>query len=199
VLKKSLTPPTLSEMRFFANNAQALQWFRRKAAVPNAMTELPQTVRPVFLAAGWHSGRRADVFAMVPSNHPASAILIEFGDLIVGDQGAGQECAKSDVAFKYFEPDGLTSIWAHLLGERLIGIANTANGHAELYVDSSGRYYVASYVHDAFSFAGASFAETMECLLLGRRSRQMLRPDQANVVWYGEVFTSDDPRVYKYR
>jgi SUKH-3 immunity protein len=163
------------------------------------MTELPQTVRPIFLAAGWYPGRRADMLAMVPSNHPASAILIEFGDLIVGDLGAGQECGKANVAFKCFEPDSLISIWADLLGERLIGIAEIDNGHAELYVDGSGRYYVASYMHDAFSFAGASFAESMERLLLGRRTQPMLRPDQANVVWYGEVFTTDDPRVYKYR
>jgi hypothetical protein len=163
------------------------------------MTDLPQTVRHIFLAAGWYPGRRADMSAMVPSNHPASAILIEFGDLIVGDLGAGQECARSDVAFKYFEPDGLIGIWADLLGEPLIGIAEIHNGHAELYVDGSERYYVASYVHDAFSFAGASFAESMERLLLGRRTQPMLRPDQSNVVCYGEVFTADDPRVYKYR
>src|SRR6202023_989976 len=60
---------------------------------PNAMTELFETVRPIFVAAGWRSGRRVDVPAMVPSNHPASAILAEFGDLTVGDGGAGQECA----------------------------------------------------------------------------------------------------------
>lgn len=163
------------------------------------MMELPQTVRPIFLAAGWHSGRRVDVSAMPPSDHPASAILVEFGDLTVGDQGAGEECAKSNVAFKYLEPDRLIGSWADLLGERLVGIADIHNVHGELCVDRSGRYYLASYMHDAFSFAGASFAESMERLLLGRRTQPMVRPDQANVVWYGEVCTADDPRVYKYR
>ncbi len=163
------------------------------------MTDLLETVRRIFVAAGWRSGRRVDVSAMVPSNHPASAILAEFGDLTVGDGGAGQECAKSVLAFKYVEPDRSIAVWADLLRDRLIGIADVDNGHAELYVDSSGRYYVASAVHDAFSFAGASFAETMERLLLGLRPQPMLRPDQANVVLYGEVFTTDDPRVYRYR
>ena len=90
--------------------------------------------------------------AMVPSNHPASAILAEFGNLTVGEGEAGQECAKSALAFKYVEPDRSIAVWADLLRDRLIGIADVDNGHAELYVDSSGRYYVASAVHDAFSF-----------------------------------------------
>jgi SUKH-3 immunity protein of toxin-antitoxin system len=139
------------------------------------------------------------VSAMVPSNHPASAILTEFGDLTIVDEGPGQECATSALAFKFVEPDSSIARWADLLRDRLIGIADVANGHAELYVDSSGRYFVASVEHDAFSFAGASFAETTERLLRGRRSQPMLRPDQADVVLYGEVFTADDTRVYKYR
>jgi SUKH-3 immunity protein len=162
------------------------------------MMELPQTVRPIFLAAGWHSGRRAEVSVMVPGDHPASAILVDFGGLTVGDKGKGQECARSALAFQYIEPDRSIVIWADLLGEKLIGIADIDNGHAELYVDSSGRCYFASNVHDTFSFAGASFAESMERILLGHRTQPLLRPDQANVVLYGEVFTYDDPRVYKY-
>ena len=137
--------------------------------------------------------------ALVPNNHPASSILAEFGDLTVGDGGAGQECAKSALAFMYLESDRSIAVWADLLLDQLIGIADVTNGHAELYVGSSGRYYVASAVHDAFSFAGASFGEATERLLLGRRSQPMLRPDQADVVWYGEVFAADDPRIYKYR
>jgi hypothetical protein len=163
------------------------------------MTELPQTVRLISLAAGWYPGRRADMLAMVPGNHPASGILVEFGDLVVGDLGAGQECGTSTVAFKCFEPDRLIGIWADLLGERLVRTAEIDDGRAELCVDGSGRYYVASYMHDAFSFGGASFAESMERLLLGRQTQPMLRPNQADVVWHGEVFPTDDPRVYKYR
>jgi len=81
----------MSKMRFFNNHKQALQWFPSKSNIPSAMTELLETVRPIFLAAGWRSGRRVDVSAMVPSDHPASEILAEFGDLTVGDDGAGQE------------------------------------------------------------------------------------------------------------
>jgi hypothetical protein len=163
------------------------------------MTALLETVRPVFVAAGWTSGRRVDLSASVPLDHPASAILAEFGGLTVGDGGAGQECAKTTLAFKYVESERSIAVWADLLQVRLVGVADASHGHGELYVDDSGGYYLASAVHDAFSFAGASFAEAMERLLLGRRSRPMLRPDQANVVLYGEAFTAADPRVYKYR
>jgi hypothetical protein len=36
---------------------------------------------------------------------------------------------------------------------------------------------------------GASFAEAMQCLLLGQRARPFLRPDQTRLVLNGEVFT----------
>jgi hypothetical protein len=36
----------------------------------------------------------------------------------------------------------------------------------------------------------------MEGLLLGRRARPMLRPDQETVDLYGETFTANHPSVY---
>jgi hypothetical protein len=74
-----------------------------------------------------------------------------------------------------------------------------ADGRAELYVDASGRWYCAGCINDAFAFEGASFADAMERQLLGRHSHPMLRPDQSSVEIWGEVFTHDDPRAYKYR
>jgi hypothetical protein len=81
----------------------------------------------------------------------------------------------------------------------LVGIAGVNNDHGELYVDALGRCFGASCVHDAFFFYGESFAEAVEGILLGRRARPMLRPDQPFVTLYGEKFTAESPEVYRYR
>jgi hypothetical protein len=162
-------------------------------------TELPSSVRKIFGAAGWGAGRLVAVPAPVPHQHPAHAVLGEFGGLAVGQSGPGKECAKSTLVFGYIEPDRAIRRWADLLQSRLIGVADVDGLHAELYMDASGRCFFASCIHDAFAFVGASLAEAMEHLLLGQRSRPMLRPDQTSVVMWNEVFTPDDPRVYKYR
>jgi hypothetical protein len=137
----------------------------------------------------------------VPAGHPAAAILAEFGGLTV-DPGrdAGEECATNDLAFLALWPDeSITRIWGELLGTRLVGIAEVHSGHGELYVAADGRCFGRSCIHDAFYFEGASFAETVERSLLGRRSRPMLRPDQSSVTLYGVRFTADSPEVYQYR
>jgi SUKH-3 immunity protein len=162
-------------------------------------TELPHSVRTIFAAAGWEAGRRVAVPELVPHLHPAHAVLAEFGGLTVGQNGPGRECAKHSLVFGYVEPDPIILRWDDLLQSRLIGVADIEDGHAELYVDTSGRCFFASCIHDAFAFEGASFADAMERQLLGQRSQPMLRPDQSSVVMWGEVYTSDDPRVYKYR
>lgn len=154
----------------------------------------------MFLAAGWKPGRKIEVFPPIPREHPAEDILSEFGGLRVGQAGSGLECATSDVAFCHLPPcEIVVGVWGRLLRTRLVGVAQVHNDHAELYLDESGRYFGASQMHDAFYFEGASFGEAMERLLLGRRSRPMLRPDQETITLYGETFTADDPAVYKYR
>jgi hypothetical protein len=168
-------------------------------AMLNSTAGLDESVRPIFAAAGWTLGRRVAVPPAVPFEHPAYAVLAEFGGLSVGSRGQGQECAKATLAFEYLEPDRSVSVWADLLRSRLVGVAEVDNGHAELHVDGSGRCFFASCVHDAFSLEGTSFAEAMRRLLLGQRSQPMLRPDQSSVVMWGEVFMPDDPRLYKYR
>jgi hypothetical protein len=167
--------------------------------VHNSFTELSNSVRSIFSDAGWKPGRRVQVRAAVPKGHPAYAILAEFGGLAIGEEGRGKECATSAIAFEHQEADRSILLWAELLQSRLVGVADVSNGHAELYVDEFGRFFFASCIHDAFAFEGASFPEAMERLLLEKRSQPMLRPDQAEVVMWGEVFSSDDPRVYKYR
>ena len=127
----------------------------------------------------------------VPPQHPAHSILAEFGGLTVGPNGR--------VSFGYIEPDRAVLRWAELLQSQLIGVAEIENGHAELHVDTFGRWFFSSCIHDAFAFEGVSLPEAMECELLGRRCMPMVRPDQSRVVMWGEIFTSDDPRVYRYR
>jgi hypothetical protein len=95
--------------------------------------------------------------------------------------------------------DPTRQAWAALLRTELIGIAEVHNGHGALYVDRVGRCYEASLIHDAFAFEGESFNEAIERMLLGRRSRPMIRPDQEAIRWYGDEIRADDPRVYKWQ
>jgi hypothetical protein len=126
-------------------------------------------------------------------------VLAKFGGLTVGRCGAGAECATSDIHFGAVGPaDPDIRIWNALLGTTLIGVAEVHHGHGELYVDSSGRYYGLSGVHDAFCFEGSTFSEAVEGLLLGRRARPMLRPDQGSVTLYGVDFTADHPGIFRY-
>jgi hypothetical protein len=135
----------------------------------------------------------------VPPDHPAVAILSNLGGLTVGVSGTGIECATSDIAFQELSlTDETRDVWVGLLDTELVGIAQVCHGHGLLYVDSEGRCYGASQIHDAFYFEGTSFGEATERLLLGRRSRPMLRPDQHVLQLYGEEFRADDPSVYRW-
>lgn len=156
----------------------------------------------MFVAAGWHPGRKVDVSPAVPSGNPAAAILTEFAGLTVArPQGAaGEECAPSDLAFRELFPDpSILEVWAGLLRTRLVGVAGIHHGHGEWYVAEDGRVFGRSCVHDAFWLAGASFAEAIEGSLFGRRVRPLLRPDQSSVTLYGDEFTADSPQLYRYR
>jgi hypothetical protein len=136
----------------------------------------------------------------VPLDHPARDILAEFGGIVVGSCGAGEECATSDLAFNAIDQsDHLIEVWSSLLDTKLVGIAEYHHAHGELYVDDSGRCFGRSCVHDAFYYVGASFAEAVERLLLGRRSRPMLRPDQQSVRLYGVEYAADDPTLFRYK
>jgi hypothetical protein len=174
--------------------------FGFEGVLMNWMNEVPESVRSLFVVAGWRPGRTVAVSPPLRADHPAAAILAEFGGLTVGQTDAGEECAKSDVAFRRLPPDDpILDVWGKLLCTQLVGIADVHHAHAELYVDSSGRCFTASIVDDGFYFEGASFGAAIERVLLGRRSRPMLRPDQDTVRHYGEKIRTDDPRVYRYR
>ena len=165
------------------------------------MVEVPESVRPRFVAAGWHPARRVAVSPAVPADHPAAAILTAFGGLTVTpDRESGEECAPADLAFRELWPDqSITEVWAGLLGTRLVGVADMHYAHGELFVATDGRCFGRSCIHDAFYFEGASFAEAAERSLLGRRSRPMLRPDQPSVTLYGIQYADDSLELYRYR
>jgi hypothetical protein len=165
------------------------------------MLEVPESVRPRFVAAGWYPGRRVPVSTEVPADHPAADILAAFGGLAVRpDHGEGEECAPDDLVFRELRPvELITEVWASLLGTCLVGIAAVHRGHGELYIAVDGRCFGRSCVHDAFYFEGGSFAEAVERAMFGRRSRPLLRPDQESVTLYGIRFTADSPEVYRYR
>jgi hypothetical protein len=164
------------------------------------MVELPESVRPLFVAAGWHPGRRVPVSSAVPADHSAAMILAEFGGLTVGSPGEGEECATDDIAFRELWPnESILRVWGGLLGTRLVGIADIHYRHGELYAADDGRYFGRSCIHDAFWLEGLSISEAVERSLLGRRSRPLLRPDQPWVTLYGIRFTADSPEVYPYR
>lgn len=163
------------------------------------MIEIPAKVRSLFIAAGWYPGRTVRLSSNVPTDHPAAAILAQFGGLTVGRSGVGEECATSDVSFQEVSwKDARLDLWTRLLHTELVGIAEMSNEHEALYVDGNGHCYGACLISDGFGFEGASFIEAIERRLLGRRSRPMLRPDQEVVRWYGQEIRADDPRVYRW-
>jgi hypothetical protein len=167
--------------------------------VLRTVIEIPASIRPLFLNAGWRPGRRVAISRDIPIEHPAAAVLSEYGGLRVGQSGQGRECAASDVVFQALTSGPTIRGWSELLGSMLVGVAAVQDSDGELYVDSSGQWFERALVDDGFLFTGKSFGETMERLLLGLRCRPVLRPDQKEVTVYGEIVTADDLRVYRYR
>lgn len=161
--------------------------------------EIPCKLLPRFVLAGWHPLRRRPLPPGVPASHPAAEVLSRLIGLRVGRCSAGVECATSDIRFSSLDGNPEVDAWAGLLGSTLVGIAEIHHAHGELYIDSSGRCFGHSCIHDAFFFEGSSFGEAVERLLIGRAARPLLRPDQESVTLYGEVFTVEHPAVYRYR
>ena len=166
------------------------------------MTLVPEDLATYFNLAGWQPGRSIalpkSITDQIPEAHPAGRILSEFSGITVGKCEAGEECATSDVAFQFIEAIDEAAVWSELLGTLLVGIATVHHNHGDLFVDSLGRYFSISSVHDATCFEGDSFADAMRRLLHGNRCRPMLRPDQQSVMMYGEEFTSNSAEVFDY-
>jgi hypothetical protein len=165
-----------------------------------AMIEIPNRVRHLFVTAGWHPGRSVRIFTDTPDDHPAYLALREFDGLRVGESGPGLEVARSDIRFSStLETDEcVRDNWEQLLRTKLVWIAEVQNAHAALIMSASGQCYGCSLVHDAFFFTGRTLGEATERLLLGQRSRPMLRPEQNSVLLYGKTFPRGHPEIHDY-
>jgi SUKH-3 immunity protein len=162
------------------------------------MIDLPSELKPFFLEAGWTPQLKAQ---SKPNDHPAAQLLAQFSGLSVGGSGEGVECATSSLSFRGSdeeEPSAQIEMWQRALGVSLVSIAEVDDGYAELYIDSKGRFFGRSHVHEAFFLVGESFAAAMKALLLGYRCRPMLLPGQKLVTLYGHDFKSDSPALYRY-
>ncbi len=131
----------------------------QKAHKDSHLMDIPESVRSIFLAAGWQSGRRISVDSRVPEFHPAHSILQGVGGLHVGrSDPAGIECGRSDLEFCFCEADHeILSTWGALLQSRLVEVAEVHNRHGWLIIDEAGRCFGASKIHDAFYFEGQTF------------------------------------------
>ncbi len=163
--------------------------------------ELPDSVRKLFLEAGWPVAK-VSVDQSVPAGHPAAAVLEQFGGLRVGSCDGGEECASSDIEFGYaddYRRDAIVLEWQRLLSTTLVNIGEVHHSHGALFTDDSGACYGMSFMHDTFWFEGSSFGEAVERILLGRKSKAMLRPDQVSVSLYGERITDEHHSAYDWR
>ncbi|AYQ42719.1 hypothetical protein BLA9940_02244 [Burkholderia aenigmatica] len=162
------------------------------------MIEIPSTVRPLFVAAGW----RGDADGRVSSradDHPGNAILRAFDGLIVGTDRAdrrGETCARMGLAFHALaRKDRQIAAWEQALGTTMIGIAEDDLGYVEFHVDAQGRVFATNCVVDGVYLCGFTFGEAVERTLCGRVAIPLVLDDRATIAYYGEDLTSDDPRV----
>lgn len=156
-----------------------------------------------FVNAGWHPGRSVPVPDSVPRGHPAWDVLAAFGGLVILEYESHPDPdwpPIEEIAFRSLCPClHVTKHWSELLRSQLVGIAEHHNAHGELYIAADGRCFGSSSTHPAFYFVGEAFSESMEAILLGRRARPMLAPEQESVSLYGQMYTSNSPELYHYR
>lgn len=163
--------------------------------------DLPKSVSHLFRAAGWLSLVRKPLARGAPKGHPAAAVLLELEGLSVGDCEGGEECARSDIVFgrdERLEQDSVVQAWQSRLGTTLVCLGEVHCFHSALFMDSSGACYQSSQVHEGFSFEGSTFGAAVERILLGRKGRPMLLPNQQSIQMYGETITESHPNLYRY-
>jgi hypothetical protein len=153
------------------------------------MSVVPQHFRAEFIRGGWCEGRETPVDTTVPQSHPARAVLAELTGVRL--TRPGDDIVEVD--FKYIKDnDPLIIEWASALGMQIVGIAEAHNAHGELYITDRGHVIGSSIIHGACWFQGRSFAEAMEAILSGTRSRPMLLPGQTEMMLYGNTFRHGD-------
>ena len=131
---------------------------------------MPESILPLFLKAGWFDGRDTG-FKTAQQNIFAANIFKEFGGLQVGESGAGQDCAKSDVCFfnDFNETIDEADDYKHYEKQlsQLSLIADAQHNHMQVLLAEDGRFYVFTIPDGKLYFAGENFGEAMEQLLLG--------------------------------
>jgi len=163
------------------------------------MELLTPITMPLALAAGWSPERTVELAPAIPLVHPAAQILKQFSGLVVRARAeAGVECGTSSLSFGY-EPSGSDILrWERTLDCKLIHVAETDDGSSALLVGTCGRCFGNSGIHFAFYLVGETFAQAMENLLVGRRSRPMLAPSQQFVMLYGSRFERGNPLLWSH-
>jgi hypothetical protein len=115
----------------------------------------------------------------------------------VGSTGEGLECATSDIEFR--DEDSQIAVetrWGQYLSSQLIFVGYQHYEHCTLLIDSRGRVFGGSLIHEAFWLDGEDVWTGIENVLLGRRSRPVLDAYQNAVSLYGEIYTRGDPRIF---
>ncbi len=137
--------------------------------------ELPESVRPLFAAAGWCPDRRITVqFDRVQGlrSYALTAPLLQtFGGLHVGKCGAGRDCAASDVQFtsRPSVDDRYAVADLERLGDDLFPLGMAHGQHLELFLDVCGRLLIYDVPGGNLSVVGESFQAGIERILLGHR------------------------------
>ncbi|MGI8979353.1 MAG: SUKH-3 domain-containing protein [Pirellulaceae bacterium] len=141
------------------------------------MVVVPDSVLPLFLAAGWYSNRRVvvcfDRLASLRSYSMAAELLETLGGLHIGTCGPGRHCATSDIEFtlspsidhRYAVGEMETP------GDDLFPLGEAHKRHMELFLDARGRLMVYGVQDGSLSVRGDSFAEGIERMLLGQLAK----------------------------
>ncbi len=162
------------------------------------MIELSDEVREWFLECGWSPHHRMVVPDAIPIDHPAHAVLENFGGIKLLERE--QHSEDEPIEEFHFRSLPATSSeierWAKRLKTTLIGIGDEHNCHGELYMDSRGRCFSNSLIHDCFAFSGESFDDMLLGTLQHRRHRPLLPRFQESVRIYGEEIQRGDPRIW---
>ena len=158
------------------------------------MSLVPDDLVSKFEESGWYHGRRVAVDAGVPADHPAHAVLAEFGGLrLMRFYGDYEVC---EVEFLYVaDKDDHPRLWEAALGTQLVGIAEHHNSHGELWMSDRGIVFGNSMIHPAFWYLGNTFHEAVENLMAGRPGRPMLLDSEASATHHGREYTRGDAEV----
>jgi SUKH-3 immunity protein len=140
--------------------------------------DLPASVRPLFIAAGWRPGRAlsivCDELEALRSYPLATEVLGAFGGLHVGKCGHGRDCATSDILFttRPSREGRWCVIDRESPGDDLFPLGEAHRAHLELFLDAQGRLFAYAIPDGRLWVVGESFSEGVERLLLGHKAAE---------------------------